>query len=155
MSQNIDYFGTTRTIPETGETGWGLEVTNFALDTIRAVGGTNGLSWLISNVPVLVFKSTNNLSLAAAATITQATPIHIVSGNGAVTLNSTTAVTNGVTDGQILVLMGDSAITTNTVSITHGANVQLNGNITLGAYTVLALRWNNTLADWVELWRSN
>lgn len=150
MSQNINYFGTTRVIPETPETGWGQEETNFNLDTIRAVGGDNGISWLISNVPVLVEKSTNNLNLGASATITQATPVHILSGSGAVTLNGTTAITNGVTHGQRIKLMGADTITTNTVTVPDAANVRLNGNMILAAFSVLELWWNNTLGDWVE-----
>jgi hypothetical protein len=160
MTVNIDYFGTTRSIPETDEENWGAEGTNLHVDTVRAVGSvvdstTSGLAWLISNIPVLVFSSTTNLALGAGATITQSRPIHIVSGSGAITLNGTTAITNGVRHGQVLGLMGDSGITTNTVSITDGSNVSLNGNITLGAGHFLLLWWDSVLADWRELFRNN
>lgn len=153
MAQNTPLYGTTRSVPETDEENWGQEVTNLHLDQAKGLGGDDGISWLISGKGVHRATVTNNLTLGAAGTITQASAIHIIAGSAPVTLSATTSISNGVVDGQILYLLGHSGITTNTVTILDASNVVLNGTIVFTAHQGLILRWDATLTDWVELFR--
>ena len=147
MSVTLSLFGTTYIIPETNETGWGAEVTGW----IEAVtNGLTDLSVIVGTEHVPVQNSTAT-ALAASSTLTQTHAVHKVAGNGgAVTLSATTAITSGTTSGQTLELEGTSD--TNTVTILHGANTQMNGDITLELYDCIRFRWNGT--DWVETWRN-
>lgn len=87
--------------------------------------------------------------LAAGATLAAGSSHVLVAGaSGAVTLSGTTAVANGSTAGQILLLAGNS--NANAVTVTDGANVQLGGaSRTLGQDDVLMLLWSGT--DWIEI----
>jgi hypothetical protein len=71
---------------------------------------------------------------------------------GAITLNTTTAITNGAAVGQMLIIENFS---TNNITISDNANVQLNGNVayTLGNDDTLTLIWDGF--DWIEIGRSN
>ncbi|MDP3015141.1 MAG: right-handed parallel beta-helix repeat-containing protein [bacterium] len=71
----------------------------------------------------------------------------------AVTLNATTAIADGKSSGDMLILEGTSD--TNTVTIPHNANTILSGasSKTLGLEDILKLLWNGS--DWVEIAYSN
>lgn len=73
-------------------------------------------------------------------------------GNGAArTLNTTTPLQNGTFEGQEVVLIGKS--NTNTITIIHGGNVNLNGDCVLSLYGNIYLIWDHTLSIWWELSR--
>jgi hypothetical protein len=151
MSIAKNYLGVGRNVPETDETDWGAEVTTELVDLLdgcdEAFCRTAALDFLLRSQP-------SSSTLAASATLTQTSPTHLVQGTpGAVTLNTTTAIADGEFDGQLLTLIGNHA--TNTVTIEHDANTNLNGHITLDQYEVLELRWDNTNSYWVEKSRSN
>jgi len=155
MSISKTLFGTTRLVPETGEPFseadvWGDEVTGILTDLIDAVDATivqDGSNFFVR-------PSVASSTLAASATLTPTASVHRVQGNGgAVTLSTGTAIANGAEDGQTLVLVGAHA--TNTVSVRHGANTALNGNITLGLDEAITLRWDEATGDWAEESRSN
>lgn len=140
-------YGISRQIPETDETGWGLETTNLL---VALTNGAEGISLLIGLIAALKLSPTST-ALAGGATLTVTHPQHAIAGSGApVTLSASTAIADGAANGQVLLLRGTS--NTNTVTIPHGANTQLNGTCTLGNYDTLLLCWDG--ADWFELSRT-
>ena len=151
MSVTKELFETSRLVPETNETGWGAEVTGQLCDLLD---GADAVLCKDGSSNIYLRLQDASSTLAAAATLTPSRPVHKVGGDGgAVTLNATTAIADGTKDGQVLVLVGTS--NTNTVKIIHGANVQLNGNVTLAQHDVLRLVWSDTVGDWVELGRNS
>jgi hypothetical protein len=100
---------------------------------------------------MLILDERNTTSYAASATITPNRSYERVQGTGAVTLNATTAISNGSYTGQILVLQGKS--NTNTLTVPDNANTKLAGNCTLGDDDTLTLLWEGS--DWIEISRSN
>jgi hypothetical protein len=96
--------------------------------------------------------TSSTTTLTNGATLNPTTGYMRISGSGgAVTLNATTAIANGVGAGLILVLEGTS--TANTVTIPTSANTLLGANRTLGLNDTLTLIWNG--ANWVQLAFSN
>ena len=71
-------------------------------------------------------------------------------GSGGTTASTTTALTNGSIDGQEAVLLGRNNTQPLTIS---GAttNMNINGDMVLGAGNALTLVWDNTNTKWVEL----
>ena len=74
-------------------------------------------------------------------------------GGGAVTLTSNPSIADGI-NGQILVLRGSHA--TDTVTLTDGNGMQLNGSITLATNDTITLYYDAVITnDWIELSRSD
>jgi hypothetical protein len=71
--------------------------------------------------------------------------------SSSVTLNPTTAISNGSRIGTVLILEGTSDI--RTVTINDGANTSLAASRTLGKDDTLMLLWNG--AQWIEISYSN
>lgn len=147
MTIAVELFGTDRNVPETGERGWGDDVTDLLVTLAEAVDATVSNSTTPS--PRLASASA---SLAALGTLTPTAATMLVSGTpGAVTLSATTAIADGPTDGQLLLILGGA----NAVTIPDGANTSLNGPATLTQDAALLLRWSDSLSRWIEISRSN
>lgn len=141
-----------RIVPETGETGWGSEVTQILLDLIDSNNVT--VNKLASGVLVLDFSVATPAALAAGATITQtAQEMRIQSTGGAVILSAGTPITAGEFDGQQLELTGLSDA--NTVEIPDGGTVAQNGDVILGLADAIRYWWDNTRSVWQEQYRNN
>lgn len=151
MGLSKERLGTSTTVPETGETSWGAEVTAQLSDLLDGTNAT--LLWLNSGTTIGVKLADTSTSLAASGTLTPTHPVHKVAGTGgAVTLDTTLAIAEGTGDGQLLILVGTSD--TNTVTINNGANTAQNGPVTLGQYDVIRYRYDSTDSLWVELGRT-
>ncbi len=151
MSIAKTLLGSARQVPQTGETGWGGEGTQIFVDLIDS--NNIVVQKLASGSLVLVYP-TATATLAASATLTQTAPImQIKSTGGAVTLDTTTPITAGETDGQQLEITGTDD--TDTVTIPDSGNVDLNGLILLIKHTHIRLVWVSADTQWVELGRSN
>ncbi len=86
------------------------------------------------------------------ATLTPTKSYYKVEGNGgAVSFNATTAIADGTTAGQVLILEGNHD--TNSVQLPDNANTKLDGSFTIGNGDSIMLIWNG--ADWIEISRSN
>lgn len=73
-------------------------------------------------------------------------------GGGAVTITSNPSIADGI-NGQVVVLRGSSA--TDTITITDGNGVQLNGSVTLGLNDTITLYYDGLITnDWIEQSRS-
>ena len=150
MGISQDLFGTTRTVPETGDRNWGSQVTGILLDLMRAAD--TGFFLLNQNGVLRLNFQTE--TLAASATITPARFAHLIDGSGGpVTLDGTTAIADGSVDGQVLILLGNDAA--NTVEVPNSANTRLNGGVTLALGDAIGLFWNATDSNWWELFRNN
>ena len=150
MSISKTLYGSTRVIPETGESDWGGEVTGILDDLID---GAEGTTFLISGVPV-PYVNYALTTLADGATLTATRPMHGVSGTSApVVLSVATAITSGGHDGQELRLVGKS--NTNTVTIRNGANTIMNGDWIGGLGDMISFVWDVGESDWIEQWRNN
>jgi len=145
------FYAVSRDIPQSGERNWGNTMTQVVADLIDGLDGVTLL--LASGVSLLKLESTDT-SFAAGATLTATFPAHRVQGaSGAVTLDATTAVTDGSIDGQLLVLFGVSD--TNTVTIEDAANTKLNGQVILTDGDCIILYWDSTNSLWREVARNN
>jgi len=147
VATNVNLFGTVRKIPANKERKWGAEVRSTIIDLSTWANSMGTLSG--SNA--LLALSHADSTLAAGATLTPTKSVHRVQGNGGAVTLGATAIANGTIEGQLLILVGQSD--SNSVTITHGSNVRLNGNVTLALDDVLWLRWDGT--DWMELSRNN
>lgn len=151
MSANVIYNGTTYSIPDPGDEGWGASLTAFLTDVANSrPAATTMPSAIDVNKMSLVPTSS---TVTADSTLTAVTSHHKLTAASALTLNATTSITDGTTDGQFLVLQGTSD--TNTVTIQDASNVELNGDIVLGSGDLIALLYNSTAGVWRELYRSN
>lgn len=135
MAVNKSYNGTTYSIPQNGDENWGTDVTAFLSDVATKE----------NNVPSTSVPT-------AGGTLTPSQRHYKLAPASAVTLNTTTAITDGSYNGQELTLQGTSD--TNTVTIQHGANTNLNGDIILGNGHMISLVWDST-NKWSEIYRSN
>lgn len=82
---------------------------------------------------------------------TQRNVIFIQGSGGAVTVSASPPIQAGTISGQEIILVGRSD--TNTVTFNNSAsNLELNGDITMGAGSVLGLVWDGTA--WVETFRN-
>ena len=81
------------------------------------------------------------------------TTVRVAGSGGAVTLNSGNAISDGVRDGQYLILKGTSE--TNTVQIVDNYNIQLSGGVsfTMGKGDSLELIWDSGDSEWYEVFR--
>ena len=151
MSIDHDLSGTTYSIPERKQRGWGSTVTAL----LGALTDTlDGLSFTgTAGNPLLVVGVVAAADYAAGATLTPTKPVHLVGGDGAArTLNATTAIADGEIDGQLLILLGTSS--TNTLTVPAAANTLLNGPCTLTAFGSLLLMWDDTNSVWREVARN-
>jgi len=149
-TQTIDYIGSGAFLAEDHETGMDRMVMMIQ-EIARDVS-------LISSSAVAgdgAFIALDAQSVAAVGTVTVSTNQRMmkrISGSGgAVTASTSTPVADGSIDGQELLLIGSSD--TNTLTIEAQGNVDLNGNITFYANTVLSLLWDLTNSKWVEIFR--
>ena len=150
MSVTQDLYGSSRTLPTTGEKNWGAAGTGVLQDLCK---GADGISCLLTNVGILKFLATST-TLAAGATLTQTHPIHIVAGNGGPVILSTVTPITAPTNNQLLIIISSSD--TNTVTIEdQGTAAGLNGQIVLGSGDLVALVYSSDFAGWMELFRSN
>lgn len=97
------------------------------------------------------YTQTATTGLAADFTLTPVTSYHTLAAAAARTSSVTTAINNGSTAGQMLILQGTSDV--NTITIKDGANTALSADCVLGNQDTLSLIWDG--ADWVETARSN
>lgn len=147
MSYPKTAFGNTYNVPEADDNNVGPDATAI-LDDLLDV--SDGLGFITGSGIIIPYRKSTTSTLAAAATMTPTHPAHKVQGSGGpVTLSGTTAIADGQKDGQLLTLQGDHA--TNTVSILNGSNVRLRGDITLGQYEAIDLRWDAAVGDWIEI----
>lgn len=152
MALSVIFLGDTRAVPETDEEEWGGEVTDQLFDLLTA---GNRVFLLLAGGTIVEKEIRAASTLAASATLTQTAPTHEVQGSGgAVTLDTTTPITAGEEDGQLLRLVGAHA--TNTVTIVaSGTAAGLNGNVTLGLHDSIVLAWDADNSTWEEISRSH
>jgi hypothetical protein len=151
MATDKSLHGDTVSVPETDETNWGAEVSAF-LSTL--IEDAHAICWQDADGNVFSKHSVTTTTLADSATLTPATNIYRLAGtSGAITLDGTTAITDGEVDGQILIIKGTSD--TNTVTINDGANTQQNGNVTLADGDTIEFWWDSTGSEWQERSRNN
>jgi len=145
-------LGASAAIPESGNTLWGPTMTKVTTDLIDIANVNTDKNAAGSKVNLL---TTDTQTPAASATLTVNGTLILVSGSGgAVSLDSTTPITNGEFHGQLLVLSGTSD--SNTVTIeSGGTNMKMNGDVTLKDSNTINLWWDNTNTFWREIGRNN
>ena len=108
-------------------------VTNSAIfaATLTQIQGTTGS-------PVLI--ATSGISILSNVV----RQIQYIAGNGGpVTVTSNPQIQAGTINGQELELVGTDS--TNTVTLSDGNGLKLNGNITVGQYTSIKLVWDGSI----------
>jgi len=150
MSESVTVLGQNYEIPETPEEDWGDEMTPWCVAVSTGINSVVTVDG--ADNPVLLEPVSTEL-LEDDDTLMPETPIVRVGGDGATaTLSATTSISDGTVDGQKLVLFGTSD--TNTVTILHNSNVQLNGHVILADNDCIELRWSSTGGSWLEVTRS-
>lgn len=141
--------GAVFTVPESGDPDWGTEATNFLVYLANAlIAGGAGVFSEIVNPPTTVV-ATNNQILDVTGT-----SLVLFNPSASVTLSSTTPIGAPLNqDGKQLTLVNINA--TNNVTIPDSGNVDINGPVTLGQYSVLTLRWLDSIGRWIEVSRNN
>jgi hypothetical protein len=150
----VSFNGTNYNIPLTGELGWGDQVETFLVAVANAalVSGSSPAALNITTLNV-----TNQsfvkapLTVAAGASITPTQTNIVLTSLSAIALSVTTAIANGTTEGQILIL---SNVGNYEIFIQNGANTLMNGDIYLATGESIEFKWDATLF-WVEQRRSN
>lgn len=76
---------------------------------------------------------------------------YVQGGSGGTTASTTTAIDNGLVDGQEIVLIGRSNDNPLTISATSTSNMNINGDVVLFEGNVLTVVWDSTNNKWIEL----
>lgn len=138
-------------IPEVDEIDWGAEVSAFLATYTEDL---DEIAYQDADGNVFNRLSVTTATLADGAELTPASSWYRLQGtSGAITLDGTTAITDGEKDGQVLVIKCTSDA--NSVTINDGANTDMNGNVTLLEGDVIELFWDDTSSEWVERNRTN
>ena len=121
--------------------------TNIArLSTNQVFNGSNTMGNLTVGGPLSLAPS--NVVPGDGTTLSSSRSFLRLNPSSPVTLNGTTAISNGSTVGSILILQGMHDV--NTVTVPDNANVQVPSfSRVLGLNDTLTLIWNGT--DWVEV----
>ncbi len=155
-------------ITDTGGTGYAIRVyaggsNNYLTGNRYSGSGANASSILIQDTsnPVqytdkvkLTFEPGSGYTgLAEGGTLTPSGPSSYLRLNPAasLTLSATTAVADGKSSGDLLIL--ENTNSSYTVTLNDNANVQLyqNGPRALGQNDVLTLIWDKEITDWIEI----
>ena len=107
-----------------------------ALDA--AIGDLTADDWLILTPSTVI-------SVTSGGIITPTGTLQGLTSAGAVTTSTSTAISNGTTSGQLLILFNKNASDAITID-GAGANVECGGNQALGATDALVLQWQTD--DW-------
>lgn len=154
MPTIVTFHGTNYAIPAPGEVGWGAQVSSFLIDVANnaVINGATIPSLTITTETVTTaILGESSTTVINGDTLSPAATNIVLTAAAPVSLNSTTAISNGTTDGQMLTLTGTSD--TNTVFIQHGANTTMNGDCELGNGEIITFKWDTAL-KWVETYRS-
>lgn len=93
----------------------------------------------------LMLTPSTAISVTSGGIITPTGTLQPLTSGGAVTTSTSTAIANGTTSGQILILHNKNASDAITID-GAGANVECGGNQALGATDALVLQWQTD--DW-------
>jgi hypothetical protein len=93
----------------------------------------------------LLLTPSTTISVTSGGIITPTGTLQPLTSGGAVTTSTSTAIANGTTSGQILILHNKNASDAITID-GAGANVECGGNQALGATDALVLQWMTD--DW-------
>lgn len=107
-----------------------------ALDA--AIGDLTADDWLILTPSTVI-------SVTSGGIITPTGTLQGLTSGGAVTTSTSTAIANGTTSGQLLILFNKNASDAITID-GSGANVECGGNQAIGALDHLVLQWQTD--DW-------
>ena len=107
-----------------------------ALDA--AIGDLTADDWLILTPSTVI-------SVTSGGIITPTGTLQPLTSGGAVTTSTSTAIANGTTSGQLLILHNKNATDAITIDGT-GANVECGGNQAIGPTDTLVLHWQTD--DW-------
>jgi hypothetical protein len=128
--------------------------------TVLTANGSGGVSFasVPTSAPTVsgTFASPNLITAAVGVPFSSSAAVAVVyvAGNaGAVTVTAATQIAAGSVNGQHLTVMGTSA--TNTVKLSDGNGLFLNGPWTGGASSALSLVWDSGSSLWREISRSN
>mgnify|MGYP003149743108 CR=1 FL=1 len=158
----VTLYGTTRTLPDDGDVGWGEEIRDLLTDICK---GLDTLSGLVNNQAFLVLSPTEDAIVDGSTTLTVQTPRHDLKPSTdaparLVGIGTEGPISSDLVNGQTVLLVGhkdateDNYVYLDTDAL---ANVSLNGNIKLRPGVALYLMWD-TEPDtdvWRELARSN
>lgn len=137
-------------------------MTAVAPGTSGNVLSSNGSTW-VSSAPsspapnvVSTFASPSSITAAGGVSFSGTNSINytfIVGSPGAVTVSASPQVAAGSVNGQLLTLVGTSA--TNTVKLSDGTGLALNGPWTGALSSSLTMMWDNGASVWREISRNN
>ncbi len=101
------------------------------------------------NADTTVFTPPSTVTLAAAFTLTATATTQKVNATANRTSDTTTAITDGVADGQEFVIMNVDA-EGQTITIKNAANTDLGADCTLNQGGTLTVMWSSDRSDWLS-----
>lgn len=125
--------------------GFDLSVGVITMSNDETIG--NATDTVIDVSAFFAFAEASVVTLSANGTITAVGSYQPITSTAAVTTSTSTAIANGVKNGQLLVLVNENA--SDAIVIDDGANTQLGGNKTLtgGEGDAIWLMWDGS--DWL------
>jgi hypothetical protein len=135
---------------------YGIDMSSAAINTadLRLENGEtidNGTDTVISFSAFVGAAEQTPLVLTEGGTITPTGTYQPITSATAITTSATTAIANGVKNGQLLILVNENA--SDAIIVKDSANTHLSGDLTLGNDDTLMLIWDG--ADWLEIGTSN
>jgi len=131
-----------------------LDANNAVIDSGGAeIRGTNGetlsnatdTTWVIGGFTTAAEQTAEVVT--SGSTIVATGTYQPITSATALTTSATTAIADGVVNGQILVLVNENA--SDAITIKNGANTHLTADVALGNDDTLTLMWDG--ADWLEI----
>lgn len=140
----------------TDDFNYGIDMASADIDTadIRFTNGTEleeNTDTVLTFSEFLAAEEQTAEVVTAGSTIVATGTYQPITSASAVTTSASTAIADGVVNGQLLILVNENV--TDAIIIKNGANTHFSGDITLGNDDTLTLMWDG--ADWLELATSN
>jgi hypothetical protein len=135
------------------DSGAGTETatTQIGVDIAALDGPGTSVDIGLRNADTTAFKPPTAVTVGAAFTLTATATTQMVNSSGAVTSSTTTAINDGVEDGQIFLIINVDT-TPDVITIDDGGNTDLGGaDCALNRGGTLLVVWSATDSNWLEI----
>jgi len=154
--QTLIDMTTTTTLNDGDAIGFAIKVAGVSGLSVKGLsdGTTLDELWTEHHKATVYTPSSDQTRTDDSTILVDNTIIRVVGDGGAVTLDVSPAIEDGVSDGQMIIIQGTH--NTNTVTIADDCNCQLDSGASavLGQGDTIQLIWDSGDSDWYEISRS-